>query len=153
VGAAVGAAAAAVIALLGFEVVHLNDRVDQLAHPGRSEVAAAAVDALTNPAARRVALRRGDGNVAAQAALLPDGDGFIADFGLPPLPSDRTYQLWALAGDEKISAAVLGPNPPRYAAFHFRGGSISGFAVTVERAGGASQPTNEPTLAGVIRQA
>ena len=153
VGAAAAAVAAAAIAVLGFEVVHQNDRIDHLARPEPQQqdlVAAAAVRAMTSKNASRYNLHQTDGVVGAQAVVLPNGDGFLVSYDMPALASDQTYQLWALVGDQKISAGVLGPSP-RYVPFHYIGLSVKGYAVTVEQAGGAVQPTNAPKLLGFLQ--
>src|SRR5438270_12840407 len=77
VGAAAAAVAAGVIAFLGAQVIHLNDKVDHMAAPERADTAllTAATHALADPQAQRVALRSSDGRISAAAALLPDGDG------------------------------------------------------------------------------
>jgi hypothetical protein len=58
--------------------------------------------------------------------------------GMKPLPSDQTYQLWALTGDPKrptaISAGVLGADPGAIG-FH-TSGDVHGFGVTVEKSPG-----------------
>jgi len=153
VGAAVAAVAAGVIALLGVEVGHLNDRLDQVAQRRRpgTDLLAAATSALADPDARRAALRSPDGRLSAEAAVLPDGAGFLVVHRLPALPVDRTYQLWALAGGQRISAGVLGPQP-QVIAFRYSGPDVSGLAVTAEHAGGVAETANAPVVLGELRQ-
>ena len=152
VGAAAAAIAAAVIAVLGLEVVHLNNQVDNLAAPSQpnSELLSAASRALVDPQAKRVAMRSNDGSISAEAALLPDGTGFLFANDLPALPNDRTYQLWALAGGQKISAGVLGASP-QVVAFRYAPSDLSGFAVTAEQAGGVSVSQNAPVVLGTLQ--
>jgi hypothetical protein len=154
VGAATAAVAAGVIAFLGAQVVHLNDQVDHLAAPERPDTAllAAATHALADPQAQRVALRSSDGRLSAEAALLADGTGFLVADGLPALSADRTYQLWALAGGQKISAGVLGARP-RVVAFRYASSDLAGFAVTAERAGGVVSTENVPVVLGTRQRA
>lgn len=151
VGAAVAAVAAAVIAVLGAEVVHLNNQVDHLAAPDRAktELLSAATHAFADPRAQRVSMRSTDGTVSSQAALLPDGTGFLVADDLPGLPNDRTYQLWALANGQKISAGVLGSRP-RVVAFRYAPSGLSGFAVTAEKAGGVVATQNSPVVLGTL---
>jgi hypothetical protein len=70
--------------------------------------------------------------------------------GLPPVPPDRTYQLWFVTAAGPVSGgtfrtsagadAELGsPTMP---------GGITAMAITVERAGGAREPSTEPVLLG-----
>jgi len=153
VGAAVAAVAAGVIAVLGAEVVHLSDKVDHMSTPERADTAllSAATQALADPHAQRVSMRSPDGAVTAEAALLPDGTGFLVADDLPALPNDRTYQLWALANGQKISAGVLGANP-RVVAFRYAASGLSGFAVTNEHAGGVSESQNSPLILGTLQR-
>jgi anti-sigma-K factor RskA/putative zinc finger protein len=153
-GTAVAAVAAAVIAVLGVQVIHLNNQVDNLAGPQRpdTELLAAATHALADPQGRRAALRSTDGRFTAEAVVLRDGTGFLVSDRLPALPSDRTYQLWALAGGEKISAGVLGSRP-QVVAFRYSAPDLSGFAVTSERAGGVVSTVNAPVVLGNVQQA
>lgn len=150
-GAVAAAVAAGVIAVLGVQVVHLNHQVDRMAEPQRpqADLVAAATDALTDPQARRVSLRAPDGRASAEAVLLPDGSGFLVAGQLPALGSDRTYQLWALAGGQKISAGVLGARP-QIVAFRYAAPELSGFAVTAERSGGVVATTNSPVVVGTL---
>jgi anti-sigma factor RsiW len=154
VGAAAAAVAAAVIAVLGVQVVHLNDQVDNLAGPQRPDAAllTAATHALADPQARRAAMRSSDGQLTAEAVVLPDGTGFLVADRLPSLPSDRTYQLWAVTGGEKISAGVLGSRPG-VVAFRYAASDVSAFAVTAERAGGVAVTANAPVVLGNVQRA
>ena len=153
VGAAVAAVAAGVIAVLGAQVIHLNDEVDHLAAPERVDTAllTAATHALADPQAQRISLRSSDGHLSAEAALLQDGTGFLVADDLPVLPADRTYQLWALAGGQKISAGVLGARP-RVVAFRYASAGLSGFAVTAERSGGVVSTDNSPVVLGNLQR-
>ncbi|MBV9284466.1 MAG: anti-sigma factor, partial [Acidimicrobiia bacterium] len=135
------------------EVVHLNHQVDHVAASDRTNTAlmSAATHALANPDAQRVSMRSPDGSVTAQVAVLPDGTGFLVADRLPALASDRTYQLWALAGGQKISAGVLGARP-QIVAFRYAPAGLSGFAVTAEHAGGVSVSQNAPVVVGTVQR-
>ncbi|MGI9023432.1 MAG: anti-sigma factor domain-containing protein [Acidimicrobiales bacterium] len=147
VAAMVAVAAVAVVAVLGFKVVDDGRRIDRL----RQEAAGTEFDrsmnaALADPSARRVNLQRAGGEVEAEAVMLPDGTGFIANARLAPLPSDRTYQLWALVGTSRISVGVLGP---KVASAAFKAPpSAAGFALTSEQAGGVVESKNQPVVVG-----
>lgn len=153
VGAAAAALAAGVIGVLGAEVVHLNHQVDHVAASDRTNAAlmSAATHALANPDAQRVSMRSPDGSVTAQVAVLPDGTGFLVADRLPALASDRTYQLWALADGQTISAGVLGARP-QIVAFRYAPAGLSGFAVTAEHAGGVSVSQNAPVVVGTVQR-
>jgi anti-sigma factor RsiW len=154
VGAGAAAVAAAVIAFLGVQVVHLNNQVDNLAAPRRAQtdLVVAANHALVDPAARRAALRSPDGRLAAEAVVLPDGTGFMVASTLPVLPAGRTYQLWAVTSGQKISAGVLGRDP-QLVAFRYADTGVSAFALTDEQAGGVVASANSPVLLGPVRSA
>jgi hypothetical protein len=153
VGAAVAAVAAGVIALLGAQVVHLNDEVGKMSTPERADAAllSAATHAFADPQAQQVSMRSPDGSVSAKAALLPDGTGFLLADDLPALPNDRTYQLWALANGQKVSAGVLGARP-QVLAFRYAPSGLSGFAVTAEQAGGVTATQNSPVVLGTLQR-
>ena len=148
--AAASAAAAAVVLVLAVVVVRQSQRLDNLGRRQALDQALAA--AVSNPDARQVRLQpmTGDG-VTAQAVLLPDGTGYVVARGLPPLDPARTYQLWAIAGDQKISLGVLG-NRPDIAAFQAKM-RVDALAVTAERDGGSVAPTTPPVVVGQVRTA
>ena len=153
VGAAVAAVAAGVIAVLGVQVVHLNHQVDRLGAPQRPDTAllAAATRALADPHAQRVSMQSPDGRRSADIALTSDGTGFLVADDLPGLPADRTYQLWALAGGQTISAGVLGPRP-HVVAFRYVPSGLAGFAITNEQAGGVSGTQRSPVVQGTVQR-
>ncbi|HEX9993541.1 MAG TPA: anti-sigma factor [Acidimicrobiales bacterium] len=138
--AAVAAVAAAAVVVLGVVVVDQGRRLD------RVSLAEQALRAFTDPRAEHVVLSSPDGAAATTVAVMPDGTGFVVHDDLPALPGDATYQLWALVGDEQVSAGVLGRDP---GVSEFRvDGPFDGFAVTRERAGGADEPTLPPVVVG-----
>ena len=71
---------------------------------------------------------------------------------LPAAPPDRVYQVWVLANGARISAGLLTPdNAGRGMAFFRTPADIptpSGVAVSLEPAGGVTQPTGDIYLAG-----
>lgn len=148
------AMAAAVIAVLlvaglGYRVVDQDRRLDQLAASVQDDgVRQAAMAALVDPAARRVALRSDDGRTVVQAVVRPDGEGYVVDDNLPALSPDRTYQLWAMVGDRPVSAGVLG-HDPGVAAFRAPAG-LAALAVTRESAGGAVSPSEKPLVLAFV---
>jgi anti-sigma-K factor RskA len=134
---AVASVAAALVLVLGAQVVSLNGRLDD------SRTVAAAFDrAAKAKGAKNVALQA-DGTDVARVVVLPDGSGFLKADALPKLPDDQTYQLWALTGDPDrptaISAGVLG-SQPQAVGFHTNG-PVDALALTVEHEGGAVQPS------------
>jgi anti-sigma factor RsiW len=112
-----------------------KDRAEQLAE----RIAAVAVDPQRTVHTVPVA-HGGTGTVVAA-----DGIAVFHGSDLPRLPDGRAYQLWRISGQESQSAGVLG-----------RGGELTGVVtdlgpgdavgVTVEPAGGSSQPTSDPVF-------
>ena len=150
-GVAVSSVAAALIAVLGVRVVEQGQQLDRVQGALQDRtVLRSALAAQAHPDARRVDLRAGDGAVLAQAVLTPDGTGFVLGDALPPVAPDRTYQLWALAGPQPVSAGILGARPGVSA---FRVAlPVDGFAITAEAAPGAQAPTTAPAAAGFFRE-
>jgi anti-sigma factor RsiW len=151
VAASVAAAAIAVIALLGIQVVQQGDEVDRMeAALDERTLLASALAAQTDPDGRQVELRSPDGVVLANAVLLPSGTGYLVS-ALPEVDDDRTYQLWAVMGTEKISAGVLGPDP-RVVPFQ-AAGDVSALAITEEAAGGVVASQNPAVAIGAVDDA
>lgn len=143
------AAAAAVVAVLGFQVVRLDDRLDRLS----PTVAAGGLDqalrgALLDPSATKVRLASTAGGPTADAVVLPDGRGYLIMDGVAGLGADETYQLWGVTPADVVSLGVLGPRP-RVVAFS-AAGDLKALAVTVERAGGVARSANQPVMAGDV---
>jgi anti-sigma-K factor RskA len=148
------AAAAAVIVLvvLGAQVASLHSRLDRANRFGPTAMAAAFDRAVKADGALQVALTAKSGATLARVVLLPDGTGYLRGDRLAPLPSDQTYQLWAVTGSKTepvaVSAGVLGPDPR---AVPFRAsGPVRAFAVTVERAGGVVKSEQTPIAQAAI---
>lgn len=76
----------------------------------------------------------------------------VAAFDLPPAPTGRTYQLWAIAkGRAPVSVGTFNPPPSGRAIVALQmpaGVQPEVSAVTEEPAGGSPQPTQQPFLIG-----
>jgi anti-sigma-K factor RskA len=147
------AAAAAVIAIaLTAQVVSLHNRLDNAGGTGQRAAAAAFVRAGQVTGARKVALAPAHGAAVARVVLLPDGSGYLKNDNLAPLDAQHTYQLWALTGSAAhpvaISAGVLGSHP--IAAEFQTSDPVLGFALTVEPAPGAAQPSQAPFASAML---
>jgi anti-sigma-K factor RskA len=74
-------------------------------------------------------------------------------FNMPPLPPDKTYQLWAIL-DRPISAATFGTDRGNKSRVMIRRvpqiDRIKQFAVSVEPDGGSPQPTGPIYLSGQL---
>jgi anti-sigma factor RsiW len=147
--AALAAAAAVVIGALGVQAVRQDRRIDRLPDiiekRGLDEAVAAA---LFDAGARRVHLRSEDGRLSARAVVQPNGNGYLVPENLPPLPPERTYQLWGVVGTRTVSVGVLGPEPS-VAAFK-ADADLSLLAITEEQAGGVTATQNRPVVRGTL---
>jgi anti-sigma-K factor RskA len=146
------AAAAIVVVVLAAQVSSLHGQLNRAHQLGPAAMAAAFDRAAKTDGARETGLTTGSGATLARVVLLPDGTGYLRGDHLAPLPSDRTYQLWAVTGDAKkpvtVSAGVLGPDPQ---AVSFRAsGPVRAFAVTIEHAGGVVQSANQPIASAAL---
>lgn len=84
-----------------------------------------------------------------------EAGGFFVASGLPVPPAGKTYQLWAITGGTRRSAAVFDVDPKGRAALRVT--PVAGvekvevFAVTLEPAGGLPNPSGAMYLAGKAR--
>lgn len=150
IAAAVAAiAAVAVMGVLSLRIIDTGNRVNQLAEGLSSRDVARLADAAARRSdARTISMRSADGRLVEEAVLLPDGTGFLQQGNLPELPRDRTYQLWAVVGSNKISVGVLGS---RVGPTAFRADAkVSALAITDEVAGGVVATLQQPTVAGAV---
>lgn len=138
------AAALVVVALLSVQVARLDHRVGSLnASAGISHLVQ---QALVNPNAQKVKLESVDrsGTTAAEVVVLPSGSAYLVNKGLPPLPSDKTYQLWGRTRTQLISLGVLGNRPTNAAFTVGSGAKYLAYLVTAEPAGGVVTTTHRP---------
>lgn len=148
--ASIAAIAAAVIAILGVQVNHLDSRTDKLAAALQKDGMDQAVQAaLYDSSARKVDLRSADGVTFVQAVVRDNGDSYLVRNNLPRLPDDQTYQLWGLVGDRTVSLGVLGSDPG-VSAFKVAGNAMSVLALTAEPAGGVPTTTKTPVVRGLL---
>ena len=71
---------------------------------------------------------------------------------MPPVPEDKTYQIWVIEGDVPKPGGLFAPTQDPVAAVvehPLEGGDV--IAVTVEPEGGSPKPTSEPMLATELR--
>lgn len=86
----------------------------------------------------------------ADAVVLPDGTGYLIDKGAPALEGERTYQLWAVAGGQKLSVGVLGGDVD-VVSFWAPAGTDA-LALTVEQAPGVVASQNQAVGYGLVKQ-
>ena len=137
------AAAAAVIAVLGVQVVRLSDRVD------RQDREADLASVLRDPDSQVVQLTSVDESADVEVVIDEDGVAHLVRHSLPALPSDRTYQVWAVVGGEKISLGLLGNAPQPTAMFRVSPGAQA-IALTEEVAGGVEESANPVVVVGSV---
>jgi hypothetical protein len=138
---AVVAVAAALIALLGVEVAHLHQQVDNLTTAmGRVGLSGAAAQVALG-AHHTIVLDSAPGSPqVAKILVAPSGDAYWVSSSLRTLPSSQTYQLWGLARGQIVSLGLVGPDPRAVAGFRLEG-TISQVMVTAEPSGGEPKPT------------
>ena len=105
----------------------------------------------------QVALLKGlEGNPAARAKLLWNPgtkQGILWVSGLPPLPLEKSYELWAFVGDQPVPAGTFdaksdAPTVIPISKQESLGEAPVKFAVSVEPKGGVPAPTGAIVLAG-----
>jgi hypothetical protein len=151
VAATIAAVAAAVTAFFGWRIGEQDQRLDRIneqfaAALSQDGLRRAAIAAVGEPDAEQLWLKSFDGQRAAHLVRLPNGTGFVMSDGLARLPADRTYQLWALTKDTKVSLGLLGQDP-EVSPFQMVG-PVMGYAITDEVAAGVEQPTQAPVVIG-----
>jgi anti-sigma-K factor RskA len=146
---AVAVAAAAVAIVLGIGLVRADNKVSNL-QSAQAAPSAAAAAALSTPGHRVVTLDAGTHGQQAQVVVLPSGQGYLVSSSLPALAKGRTYQLWAIEGNQPISLGLLGGSPS-HAAFTMAGSTRpSHLSITSEPAGGSVFPTGPIVATGTV---
>jgi anti-sigma-K factor RskA len=81
-----------------------------------------------------------------------DGTIVFTAHGLPPIPADRVYQLWAVVGNAAISGGIFTADASGRGQLVTELAPMDGvpaaIAVTLEPAGGVPQPTGPKYLLG-----
>jgi anti-sigma-K factor RskA len=112
---------------------------------------------LSAPQVRLVRLAGQAGSPRANAHLLWNPAaraGVLLTSGLPQLPGNRIYELWAIAGKEPVPAGLFEVDEAGRAFLRLpalpRGRRVDTFAVTDEPAGGVPKPTGQMHLLGSL---
>jgi anti-sigma-K factor RskA len=146
---AIAVAAAAVAIVLGIGLVRADNKVSNL-QSAQAAPSAAVTAALTAPGHRVITLDAGTQGQQAQVVVLPSGQGYLVSSTLPALDKGRTYQLWAIEGNQPISLGLLGGSPS-HAAFTMAGSTRpSHLSITAEPAGGSVFPTGPIVATGTV---
>lgn len=142
-----GAVAAALIAVLGIQVVRQEQRLDQMEHAVEKDPARRAYELALAEAGSRVVELRNEQSVVATAVLTRDGEAWLDASQLPALTRESTYQLWGDAGEVLVSLGVLGADPD---VVHFDARGYQALAVTAERAPGVVISEQPPVASGAV---
>jgi hypothetical protein len=149
--AALAAVAAAVTAFFGWRLGQQDQRIDRFNDKfaealSQDGLRRAAIAAVGQPDAEQLWLKSPEGGSAVHLVRLANGTGFVISDGLSSLPPDRTYQLWAITRDNKVSLGLLGQDPD-VAPFNMVG-PVLGYAITDEVAAGVKESTQTPVVIG-----
>jgi anti-sigma factor RsiW len=132
-----GVAAIAAVVALGFGLwaALLSNDLDQ---------ARSALDILADPDARTVPLQSGSGRLVVD----PDGQAVLVLGGLEQAPSGKTYEVWVVQDGNAAPAGLFSQtssSDPVQVQGTVDDGDV--VAVTIEAAGGASEPNLPPIAA------
>jgi anti-sigma-K factor RskA len=139
--AAAAAAAIAAAVVLGVRQVHTQNRLDTV-----TDRLAAVTAVLQAPDA---AISQGIGATGARAVAVESPSQHrvaVLVTGLPPVPADRTYQLWLIAPQGAVSAGLLGRGQTSEPVVADTPPALRSIGVTVEPAGGSPRPTTSPVV-------
>lgn len=133
-----------IFALAGFNLF-LWQRVNQL-------------EFVTSPGRMRaVPLSASDPTSRATGYVLisADGDsGALVVDGLPPLDKSQQYQLWLIRDGQRVSGAVFSTDEKNYGGTRIKAPhsllEYSSAGITIEPAGGSSQPTGTKVMGGPL---
>ena len=132
---------------LTFQITEQERQITALAATLEADPLEQAVAAaLADPAAQVANLTSEGSTQTMLIVMLPDGTGYVYQSNLEALPTDATYQLWAVVDDKVISAGVLG-NRPALVPFHIDPNGLQGFVITEEIAGGVPQSEADSVVA------
>ena len=161
-GWATALAATGLLVVVGWSLSRTRDELERL----RGRVAIlqdeltereATLRFLSDPKVRYVNLGGLPASPGASGWLLWNPDtrrGLLLTRGLPPVPPDRAYELWAIAGSEPVPAGVFAVDPAGRALLRLpvlpEGKAFDKFAVTVEPAGGLPKPSGAMHLLGTL---
>jgi len=106
--------------------------------------AQAVADLLADPGAQLVRSEVAGGGSA--VAVLADDRALFTASGLTEPGDGKTYQLWVVRDGAASSAGVLADDAGRVSAIADDFAAGDALAVTVEPAGGSTQPTTEPLV-------
>jgi hypothetical protein len=142
------AAAALVVAVASVAALGLGPWGRSGRQPGADPVADPVAAVLAAPDARRVAALPGGTGQAAVVVSRQRGRAVFVAARLPPAPAARTYELWVVDRSGPRPAGLVEVGAGGRVA-RLLDGRVTGderVAMTVERRGGAEQPTSDPVV-------
>ncbi len=142
----IAVAAASVAVVLGIGLVRADNKVSNL-----QAASPAVTAALRAPGHQLVVLDSSTSKTQqAKVVVLPSGQGYLVSSALPSLDKGRTYQLWAIEGNQPVSLGLLGGSPGQ-AAFTMAGATRpTHLSITAEPAGGSVFPTGPIIASGTV---
>jgi anti-sigma factor RsiW len=135
----VGAAAAAVVLVGGGAI-----GVQALLGDEESQLSAAAAQVFAAEDARTATVETAEGGTLTVGVSQERNEMAVDTRDLPALEGGQVYQIWAVHGEEMVSAAVL--TDPQAGAAMGMPGEDTEVALTVEPEGGSEQPTSDPIV-------
>jgi anti-sigma-K factor RskA len=102
----------------------------------------AALAVLADPHAQRIPLKGADGQLVVTQAQ----EAAIVMRALPAAPSGKTYEAWVIRGGTAVPAGLFHGGMTAVLRLQRPVPHGSTVGVTIERAGGASQPTSAPII-------
>jgi anti-sigma-K factor RskA len=142
-------AAAALVAVLSFNLVQANNHVAQLTNALGVANRGAVVAALVTPGHIDVTLDSAHHAPVAKIVLL-NGHGYVVSSKMPQLSSAQTYQLWGIIAGKPISIGLMGSKPTNIEFSVASALQPSKLAVTIEPAGGSQTPSSPPVASGTV---
>jgi anti-sigma-K factor RskA len=148
--AAVGVAAAVAIAVLAVNLSQTNNQLDQARAALAAAGPGAAANALQEPGHQLVRMDAPSGSEVAVFVITPDQRGYLVTSSMAALPSNETYQLWAMFRGRPISLGLMGSHPHQVTFTVAGSATPTALAITVEPTGGTVAPTQTPLASGAV---
>jgi anti-sigma-K factor RskA len=127
------------VGLARAEAVRTAEALQTITSPGVQPIVLAGLGSTPGAAGQTFVNRR-------------QGRALFYAYDLPALASDKTYQLWFIAGGKPVSAGTFGVDERGRGSVRVESldaaAEIQAWAVTVEPRGGVPQPTGEMVLKG-----
>jgi anti-sigma-K factor RskA len=158
----VTAASVILIVLLGVWALSLNGEVARLRQQTallqqQLDAQQQVIALLAEPAMQAMSIAGTDVQPEARGKMLADPsqtEALLVVYDLEPLPPDRVYQFWLIRGDTPVSAGTFTVDDQGRAILPVASteavGSFDAIGVSIEPAGGSSQPTGDIVMLGTL---